>query len=359
MHKMTQPKVYEFKGKLYVAYTLNGKRQRKSIHMDDTKKNRHIANTEIIPKMILKANSGEHWNENKIPTLHEYQKISFDCHKNERRVTTNTDYFNTYMRHIDPYFGNWKIDTIDVRDIDRWKNTLVELGLSASRINDIKTILSTIFKDALIDKLITRNPVPLSKAISKIHKDDINPFTLDEVKTIVNVANGQTKNFIAMSFATGLRTGEMIGLKWSDIDFVSKKVTVKRTIGRGIEGPPKTETSKRTVILSKLALIHLKEQFEITGQQNSYVFLNERNTHYFDAKNTLRQWKKVLIDAKIEYRSQYQTRHTFCSLSILSGKKLTFVSKQMGHKNSNITLERYAKYIPSDDDENSIFDDLA
>jgi integrase len=360
MHKMTQPKVYEFKGKLYIQFTLDGKRVRKSLNMDDTKVNRYIVKNEIIPKLILRVNSGEYFNESKVLTVDECQNMSFEKRRHTRSQITNHDYLNIYKKHIAPYFGNKKIDMIEETDIESWQNQLRDLGLGKTRINDIKKILSTIFKDAIRKKYIKSNPVSgadgFDNEIENVNL--VNPFTLDEVNRIINCASGQTKNFIAISFATGLRTGEMIGLKWEDIDFENKHINVIRTIGRGIERKPKTSKSRRPIFLTDFALMYLKCQFQYTGEQNSYIFLNEQNTHYYDAKNTLRQWKQVLKDAGIEYRTQYQTRHTYCSLLLKNGKDISYVSTMMGHTNSRITYERYFKFIASKDDYESVFDKL-
>jgi integrase len=151
----------------------------------------------------------------------------------------------------------------------------------------------------------------------------------------------------------------LIGLKWEDIDFINKNISIKRTIGRGIIGSPKTSSSIRNIPIFNILLPYLENQYNLTGKYNSFIFLNSQNNHFFDAKN-IRDglWKKVLKKAQIKYRTVYQTRHTFCSINLQSGTDLIWISKMMGHKNPKITLERYSKYIPINNDYSSVFDSV-
>lgn len=363
MHKMTQPKLFTRGNKLWVRFSLNTEVIKKSLNIEDSKVNRHLANTQIIPQLILKVNTGEFFENDKseIPTVDEYSLISFDNHRYERKETTTTDYKNIYKKHIKPHFGSKKLDKIKVSDINVWKNKLFsELGLSSKRVNDIKKVLGTIIEDAVMDEIILSNPIRKSKPLPAHQQKEVEPFSLDEIELILHSASGQDKNIIATLFMTGVRTGELIGLKWSDIDFDKREINIKRTIGRGIENSPKTISSIRAVPIFNSLFPYIESQFEITGVKNSYVFLNINENHFFDSKN-LRDglWKKVLIRADVKYRTIYQTRHSFCSINLQNGEDLIWVSRILGHKNPRITLEKYSKYIPTNSRKGTIFDKLA
>lgn len=360
MVKMTQPKLYSRGNKLWINFSLDGKYTRRSLSLEDNKANRKLATTQIIPQVVLSIHSGEFFENTIVPTLNEYSKVSFDCHRNERKHTTNTDYQNIYNKHIKPYFGTSKLDKIRVSAINIWKNKLYSANkLSSRRVNDIKKILGTILEDAVRDEILITNPVSKSRPLPIHQEKEIEPFSLDEIEKILSSAKCQDKNLIATLFMTGMRTGELIGLQWSDIDFMKCEISIKRTIGRGHIGTPKTYSSIRTIPILNSLMPYLKNQCELTKDSNTFVFLNDEQRHYFDAKNIRSGlWKKVLRNANVKYRTVYHTRHTFCSINLQNGEDIIWVSRVLGHKNPRITLERYTKFIPSGNDRGTVFDKL-
>jgi integrase len=94
---------------------------------------------------------------------------------------------------------------------------------------------------------------------------------------------------------------------------------------------------------------YLKNQYELTGKYNSYVFLNQFNQHYYDIKrirNT--HWKRDLKKAGLEYRPIYHTRHTFATLMLSNNEDILWVSNMLGHTDSTMTLSKYSRYIKRD-----------
>jgi integrase len=309
--------------------------------------------------MKVDIHSGTFFNK-AIPLLDKYAMLSFENHKLERRATTTHDYINIYKRHIKPYFGNKLLSDIRVTDINEWKNMLYEkYGLSSKRVNEIKKIFSTILTDAVQDEIIEHNPIKKSKPLPTHQSKEVEPFSIDEIEAILKNCSGQEKHIISYLFFTGVRTGECIGLKWSDISFEQRTIHIQRTIGRGIEGPPKTKQSIRHIDITDRLMKVLIDQYKITGHKNSYVFLNQKGNHYFDSSK-LRDymWKRVLKKAGVRYRPIYQTRHSFCSLHIQAGEDILWISKTIGHSTPKTTLEKYSRYIPREQKRSSIFDNL-
>ena len=146
---------------------------------------------------------------------------------------------------------------------------------------------------------------------------------------------------------------------WSDVSVDSRTIHIQRTIGRGIIGPPKTRTSIRLIDISDKLFDVLKNQYQITGENGTYVFLNKIGNHYFDSSKLRdRMWKNTLEKANIRYRTIYQTRHTFCSLNLQAGEDILWISKTMGHSSPKTTLEKYSKFVPRKTKKSSIFDIL-
>lgn len=101
---------------------------------------------------------------------------------------------------------------------------------------------------------------------------------------------------------------------------------------------------------------YLKALYQLTGKNNSFVFLNSNNEHIYDIKrirNT--HWKKALEKAEIEYRTIYQTRHTFATVMIENNEDILWVSNMLGHTDSTMTLSKYAKYIKRDNKKRAQF----
>jgi integrase len=332
---------------LYVDFIDNNeKRQRKALQLPNTPANRKLAANIIIPKLILslEENKGEFF-KNPIPTVAEFIMKSINMHKSERNQDTHNDYISIYKNHIKDVFGSKKLDAIKPSDLRQWQSDLMTIkNLSAGRIKTIRTVLTRMYNDAIDDELITKSPLD-RVAIPTTKLPEIIPFSADEVVKIIHAAKGQIENFVATAFFTGARSGELLGLKWEDINFERQEINIKRSIKMGLVRKTKTDYSVRTIDMLDSLVPFLKEQFKLTGSKNSYVFLNSDGNHIYDIKrirNT--HWKKLLKLCGIEYRTIYHTRHTFATMMV-ENEDILWVSKMLGHKDSTITLQRYAKYF--------------
>ncbi|UFS61817.1 site-specific integrase [Sulfurimonas sp. HSL-3221] len=328
---------------LWVDFSHGGKRYRKPLKLDNTPENRKLAKTKIIPQLMLKLHSGEFF-EKRIPTLNDFSVTSFEMHSNSRRAVTQTEYANAYRLHIALVLGKKKIDTIKPSDIQRWQNNLLKT-LSPRRVRHIRAVLSGILKDAMKDELIEKSPLALVST-PKLNKTDINPFSVEEINLILNGSSGQFRNFYALAFFTGMRSGEMIGLRWEDVDFLRGSISVKRAIKMGTVTEPKTAQSIRQVEMIDTLIPYLQDQFKQTGQNDSYVFLNRDGEHYYDIKRIRdTDWKRTLKKCRLEYRPIYHTRHSFATMMLEHNEDILWVSNMLGHKDATMTLSHYARYI--------------
>jgi integrase len=351
--KKVQSSTGTIKETLWIRFTHQGKSYRKPLGLDNNRANMRLALHEIMPTMQLKLLNGELF-EKQIPTVDEYSKISFDIHSSTRKETTQSDYRISYEKHIKPYLGKKRIDTLKASDISLWQNKVLE-SVSPRRLKAIRAVLSTIIQDALRDEIIVRNPLPLVK-LPKAEKVEIAPFSINEIFTILNSAEGQYKNFYALGFFSGARSGEMIGLKWEDVNFDKKEIYIRRAIKMGVESSPKTQSSVRYIDIIDSLLPYLKEQYKITGEQESYVFLNKNGESFYDIKRIrITHWSRVLKECGLKYRPIYHTRHTFATIMLENGEDILWVSNMLGHTDSTMTLSRYARYIKREDRKRAVF----
>ena len=343
-------KLIERNGKLWITFYHQSTRYRRTLNLDDTKANRKLATNKLIPEIIYKLNSGKFFetDKSKIPTVEEYAKISLELHSKTRKATTTYDYETSLRLHILPTFGNKRLNIIKPSDIQLWQNKLLD-KLSPRRVRNIRATFNTVFDDAMRDEIIDKNPISRVKT-PKLDKIDVKSFSLQEMKQIIATATGEMKAFTALGFFTGMRSGEMIGLKWSDIDFTKKEIHIKRAIKMGTVSTPKTKNSIRTIDILDNLLPYLQEQYKLTGKKKSYVFLNKDDEHYYDIKRIRdSKWKSLLKECDITYRTIYQMRHTFATVMIENKEDILWVSNMLGHADASMTLQMYAKYRKRED----------
>ncbi|PHO12764.1 hypothetical protein CPG38_05720 [Malaciobacter marinus] len=345
----------QIKESLWVNFTVNGKRIRKPLNLENTKANYKKAENEILPLLRYKLLNGELNNNKKIPTVEEYISFSFELHKGGRCKSTIYSHQKNYDKYIKKTFGHKLLDKVKASEITLWQNHLQkELRLSKNYILKIRGLLYTMFEDAIENEVVKTNPVKKAKMLkqteeSKVKRIELTPFKTEEINQILSVATNQDRNLIAFLFMTGVRIGECIGLTWDCIDFENRTITIKQQVVNGeIKSILKTSKSKRIIPFIEPLIPFLENQKKLTGNYNSFVFLTKRTNKNYHSAGKIREqiWVKVLKNANVEYRNLHQTRGTFISTLISNGEDINYVSKIAGHENVKITLEKYSQYIP-------------
>ena len=300
------------------------------------------------------------------------------------RETTFTSYVRFYKRYVEPEFGKKKLKNVTYSSIVMFlKNLAEEKGLSFGTIRNIKVVLSMVFDVAVKDDVLRNNPCrgtlrELQREFEKNTKD-VRALTLDEQKRFEDfiAKPGHYHQYYAVFTTmlwTGMRVGEVLGLRWEDIDFENNEINVNHILiyydkGKG-EGsrfainPPKTKCSIRTVpMLPKVreALLEEKEKqeqlgiccrSEIDGYTN-FIFLNSKGNVLDHKKlnNRLTQICKVInkeIDAdedpnipEFPHVHNHMLRHTFATRMREAGADMKATSEMMGHEGILITLKTY------------------
>ncbi|MBX9692066.1 MAG: site-specific integrase, partial [Cyanobacteria bacterium] len=168
--------------------------------------------------------------------------------------------------------------------------------------------------------------------------------------------NPRLRLMFSTQFATGLRSGELIALRWEDIDFESGKIMVKRSRRHGKEDTPKTVNSIRQVHLPDafVAKRLLEEKEFRSAEPADYVFLTQYGEPYTDVPHE--PWKQALERAGVPYRRPYTLRHSYASHALENNLNLPFVSKSMGHADVNVTAQKYIRSIENHQSEEKKLD---
>jgi integrase len=245
-------------------------------------------------------------------------------------------------------FGKLPISSLKVSTLSDF---IYSLGHSSKTLKDYITILNGTFQQALYDEAIERNPINHIEK-PKAKKAEIKPFTKEEIEKLLKNSSGWIQNYIALAVYTGMRSGEIAGLKWKDIDFQSGHIDIKRSRHNGVDGTTKTSGSSRKIVIFDSLMPFLQNQYELTGTLKAYVFMPYDNRPMNDSGQFNRvAWKKLLKECKIEYRRVYNLRHTFATMMLQSGVfSVNMISDMLGHTSVQMLFNVYAKYIKGEAD---------
>lgn len=274
-----------------------------------------------------------------------YSAMFLDFKREELKHSTFYKYEQIVKSRLLPFFKDMEIENIKPSDLKKWLYSVNDVGAKSKK--HYLGVLSGIFNEALLDEVISRNPVKLIRAI-KYNKPAIKPFNADEVARIMdNAPDNNFKYYLAMAFYTGMRSGEIIGLKKKDIDFKDGLINIERSRSRFGESTPKTKYSIRQIPIIKLLEPYLLELYN--KHDNEYLFITQYNEPYRDTTVFVNQyWIPSLNDLGIAYRRPYNTRHTYATNmlynNIVSPVELAYL---LGHSNAQMVYEVYVSYIDS------------
>jgi len=274
-----------------------------------------------------------------------YSELYLKFKKQDLKVSTLDKYTHIIESRINPTFESMQVEDIKPSHIKNWIYDLIDIGGKSKRI--YLSVLSGILQEALYDEVIHRNPVKSVK-LPKFTTAKIKPFNADEVKQIMNNTDDNNyKFYLAIAFYTGMRSGEIIALKKTDINFESNIITVQRTRSHHGESTPKTRYSIRDIPIIELLMPYIKDLYN--AHDNEYLFITQYNKPYINTKTFVENyWKPSLKELGIEYRRPYNARHTYAT-NMLYNDLVTPVqlAQLLGHANTQMVFDVYVNYLDS------------
>jgi integrase len=249
-----------------------------------------------------------------------------------------------------PRLGQRRLAEIDVDDILGLIGDLRRRGYSGATVVAILTPLSRLFGHAVRRGLIEANPVSkLDRSerprSSRRERPVLNP---DEIGRLLQAAAPRFRTLLATAILSGLRQGELLGLHWRDVDFDNELIHVRTALNRKRRDVrPKTERAVRDVILMPALAQALRQHKSETSfdRPDDYVFTTSAGTPHHAPHIGRRVLKPALEKAGLRPVRWHDLRHTFASLLIAGGANITFLSRQLGHTSSQITLGVYAHLL--------------
>jgi integrase len=217
--------------------------------------------------------------------------------------------------------------------------------LSADRINHILTPLRMILLEAA-GRFNFASPWQGIKRL-KQPRPDVEPFTLEEVRRILEAVRPDFKAYYTLRFFTGLRSSEVHGLRWSNVDLEARQLHVREAFVQNRFEGTKTDGSRRTVELNGLVVSALETQQKVTGGADKLVFSTSNGMPMNDTNITRRVWDPLLRNLELKRRRPYQTRHTAATLWLAAGENPEWIARQMGHTTTEMLFRVYSRYVPN------------
>ena len=278
------------------------------------------------------------------------------------RPSSHQTYRGYLDHHIKPYIGNiplTKLSSLDLQRlykkllsngrVDRIESKKQPKGLSAKTVRNIHQIISSALKLAVEQKLIACNPAE-GCALPKVERKEMQTLPVEQLASFLREAKDSgVFALYYIDLTTGLRRGELLGLKWSDIDLEKGDLRVQRQIGRIdgkiIEMPLKTKNAYRTLPLSADAISVLKMQKCKVGN-SEWVFPSPTGGP-MSPDSVLHMLHRVLKRAGLPKVRFHDLRHTFATLALQNGVDIKTVSGMLGHFSAGFTLDTYAHVTTS------------
>lgn len=315
-----------------------------------------------LTTILSKFNVGKYVDPTKNLTS-EYLKEWLEHHHSLEQNTRNT-YENYIRANINPYLGNTKLVALTPLSLEVWIRTLVKAGKGARVVEYSYTILKAALKRAVDWGILESNPLERVKRPPKSQiKRQV--WTPEQAKTFLEIAKDHKFHALyLLLILCGLRRGEVLGLRWSDIDFPNSRIQIQQTLiflngVRTFKPTPKTRAGERGFKLPSDVLEALKirqgdyilerDAAGTKWQDNNLVFPYHDGTGLPEA-HLRRMHTDLCAAAGVHRITPHEMRHTYTSLALLRKVDIKEVSRRLGHARIQTTLDIYQHLYPEQDD---------
>ncbi|NLE23826.1 MAG: site-specific integrase [Clostridiaceae bacterium] len=362
------------------AYDQHGKRYRKTLPEGTTKGKAK----EILREIEEKIERRTFAHEKKIPTFSEVAQDWLEQKKPNLRETTWEMYAYIARLHFKD-IENLKINSITIATVEKFISIRQKADMNITTLRKILVTFNQIMAYAVRHRHIDFNPVRdaekprnQGKAVVKETIKVLNPKQIKEF--LEQVVNQKYYALFLTAIMTGARQGELLGLKWADVDFEKKQINIRRTFNHGRFFAPKTQGSNRKIDLapvvvkelakwklaSKTKELEKKKEMEaehkpFKGNELDLIFPNDEWNPMNFSNMVQRYFFPALKEAGCPRIRFHDLRHTTASLLLDQGENIKYISAQLGHANPTTTLNIYSHLMKTENQaavcrlENTIF----
>ena len=335
----------------YTVYTANGPKQ-KAIY---GKTRAEVA--EKLTKAIADRDGGLYFDAENL-TVSEYMKRWLNNSvRGSVRASTHASYERQVRRYIEPAIGPMKLKKLTPAHVQGMYRSMLDSGLSTRTVQYSHAVLRRAMKQAVRWGMIPRNPCDDTDP-PKLQRKEIRPLDREQTRRLLETAEGdRLEALYTLAVHTGMRPGELLALRWDDVDLEAASLQVNRALSDGEFTPPKRAKSRRRIDLAAGSVTALKahrkrqlqERMQRAGLWQDYglVFPSNVGTP-LSHRNVVRSFKALLHRAGLPATVRlYDLRHTCATLLLSQNVNPKIVSEMLGHASVAITLDTYSHVLPT------------
>lgn len=323
-------------------YDNQGKRQRLTLPKGTKKAEADKALRNIEEQL----DKGIYITDKKIPTFKKVAEAWLEYKKPNLRPTT----WEVYEGHTKNHFqelGDLKINRITTAKIEKYISQRQRQGMNILTLRKVLVSLGQIMAYAVRHKFIDHNPVRDAERPRRqggFEDKKITILNREQIRVLLeNTAEKKYKILFMLAIMSGSRQGELLGLKWSDIDWRNSQLHIQRTYNKGRWFAPKTKGSERMIDIGPAMLNTLREwRLACPPNEHGLVFPNKAGQPINYSNMVRRYFKPALAAAELPEIRFHDLRHTTASIMIEQGENIKYIQSQLGHSSPTVTLNVYA-----------------
>lgn len=294
-------------------------------------------------------------------TVEQYLKSWLEAARPSIRERTWVRYEQYVRLHAIPTLGKLSLEKLTPQHLQRLYADRLDAGLSPTTVHHLHAAVHKALSQAVRLNLVQRNVADLVDA-PRIAKHEMTTLAPDDARHFLDVAAGdRLETLYVLALTTGLREGELLGLKWRDVRFEEKAVEIRGSLQRVKAGlvvmEPKTKQSRRRVGLTEAALAALRRHRVRQGEErlrlgsawegDDLVFTDEAGAPIDATKFLRNSFAPLLKAAELPKMRFHDLRHTAATLLLGRGIHPKIVSEMLGHSQVGITLDLYSHVTPT------------
>ena len=281
--------------------------------------------------------------------------------QNDVAHRTYHNYLSQIRNHILPALGKKKLRTLKLEDMEGLYRSMTASGLSSATVRYVHAVLRRALKQAVVRGLVPRN-VAEGASLPRMVQKETQSFTPEEVrKFLVATRHDRLEALYVLAVTCGCRQGELLGLRWEDVDLGAGKLTVRRQVQRSrdgsgmVTGPTKNKKS-RTIRLGIVAVEALKAHRERQAEEVAsakglwrnpdFVFASTIGTSLDPSNVVDRSFKPLLRRAGLPNIRFHDLRHACATLLLSEGVPVKVVQEVLGHSSVSVTMDVYSHVLP-------------